>query len=252
MSVSAAFDPLAELYDLFQDWPRRLAREIGFLEPLFRRHGVRSVLDAACGTGTHLKALADRGFSVAGADLSPEMIAKSRDRLGPEVDLHAVPFTDLPLVATPADAVIVVGNSLPNAGGEEDTRESVAALAGLVNPGGLLVLHSLNYPKLVAAGGGLMPPRRVVDGDREHTFLRLFELHEGGERVILDVIALTRQGTDLSQRLARSTLWPIPPAWLAREVAATGLSVVSTTAGFSDDPFDPEVSFDVVLVARRP
>jgi len=72
------YDTLAADYDRFADWPARLAFELPFLERLFQAHGVQSVLDAACGTGRHALALAQRGYQAAGADTSAPMIERAR------------------------------------------------------------------------------------------------------------------------------------------------------------------------------
>lgn len=247
---SPAFDSLAELYDLFQDWERRLPREIGWLVPLLRAHGVETVLDAACGTGAHLEALRAEGFRVAGSDIAPEMIARARARLGADPDLAVASFADAPEHLKARDAVIVPGNSLPNAGTEEESRRSVRSLARLVRPGGLLVLHLLNFPRLVAAGGGLSPVRRVVAEGRQHLFVKLFEVHR--DRVVLDVIALVGDGDDWDRHLMRSELWPMSPRWLESEVVAAGLKDLRMTEGFSEVPFSPADSGDLVLTARRP
>ncbi len=58
--------------------------EADFLESLFARHAKtrgRSVLELACGSGRLLKSLAERGWSPAGFDLNPSMLAFARERL---------------------------------------------------------------------------------------------------------------------------------------------------------------------------
>jgi len=73
------YDDFSADYDRFVDWPARLAAELPFIERLVPQAGSpRYVLDAACGTGMHAVALARQGYQVAGADISPEMIARAR------------------------------------------------------------------------------------------------------------------------------------------------------------------------------
>lgn len=58
------------------------------------------VLDAGCGSGLHAAELIGRGATVTGADLSANLLAVARERLGPEVPLHhtdlsrPLPFSD--------------------------------------------------------------------------------------------------------------------------------------------------------------
>jgi SAM-dependent methyltransferase len=72
-----------EFYDVATGW--KLDQELDFLEEIFRRHAgvVRRVLEPCCGTGRLLKALGERGYEVAGYDLSAEMVAFARERLRP-------------------------------------------------------------------------------------------------------------------------------------------------------------------------
>ncbi|MDQ7779160.1 MAG: class I SAM-dependent methyltransferase [Planctomycetota bacterium] len=56
-----------------EDMPR-LAR-------LFRKHGVKRVLDLGCGTGRHVVFLASRGFEVDGLDIAPEGLRLTRQWL---------------------------------------------------------------------------------------------------------------------------------------------------------------------------
>jgi 2-polyprenyl-3-methyl-5-hydroxy-6-metoxy-1,4-benzoquinol methylase len=46
------------------------------------------VLDAGCGVGLHAEELVRRGAAVTGIDLSADMLAVARDRLGPDVPLY--------------------------------------------------------------------------------------------------------------------------------------------------------------------
>lgn len=46
------------------------------------------VLDAGCGSGVHAGELVDRGADVTGVDLSGDLLAIARERLGPDVPLH--------------------------------------------------------------------------------------------------------------------------------------------------------------------
>jgi len=243
------FDSLADLYDLLTDWDRRLPREVGFLAQTLKEDGVKSVLDAACGTGAHLVALEEAGFDVAGADISPRMIERSRLRLGESATLAVTGFDHLPDHLPPREAVLVLGNSLPAAGSEEAVRESLAGLAASVLPGGLLILHSLNFTALLADGGGLRPAREVKDGPRRHMFLKLFEVES--EQVVLHVIAVSWAGDEVSQRHFRTELWPLERPWLEAELNALGLTVEHATCGFDNVPFDAETSGDLLVVARN-
>jgi SAM-dependent methyltransferase len=54
------------------------------LIPLFRRKGVKRILDLGCGSGRHVVYLAERGFEVYGFDISPTAIKLARNRVKKE------------------------------------------------------------------------------------------------------------------------------------------------------------------------
>ncbi|MET4387998.1 SAM-dependent methyltransferase [Bradyrhizobium sp. F1.4.3] len=78
MTVFAEYAPWYDL--LYED--KSYASEVDFVETRLRNHGVASgkVLDLGCGTGLHAIEFARRGWSVAGIDLSHEMIARAKSR----------------------------------------------------------------------------------------------------------------------------------------------------------------------------
>lgn len=72
------YDAFSDDYDRFVNWPGRLAFELPWIERHLEEVAAVRVLDAACGTGMHAIALAQRGYQAAGADLSGGMIDRAR------------------------------------------------------------------------------------------------------------------------------------------------------------------------------
>src|SRR3954468_15766506 len=92
----------AETYEALAPFYDELTREHDYdgwtrhLEHTARRFGVggRSLLDAACGTGKSFMPFRERGYSVTGCDISPEMLAVARAK-APDVDLFAADIREL-------------------------------------------------------------------------------------------------------------------------------------------------------------
>jgi SAM-dependent methyltransferase len=100
------------------------------------RYGVRSVLDAGCGTGRVARELARRGLSVTGVDLDPAMLGTGR-RKAPQLEWH---LTDLETVdlGRAFDAVVMAGNVMIFLTPGSEGRV-LANLARHLAPGGLLI-----------------------------------------------------------------------------------------------------------------
>jgi SAM-dependent methyltransferase len=119
--------------------------EADFIEAL----GVRSVLDAGCGTGRVGRELARRGLDVAGVDIDPEMLATAREKV-PDVAWHLADLATVDLGLT-FECVVMAGNVMIFLAPGND-GDVVANMARHLGEGGLLV-----------AGFQLQPGRLSID-----------------------------------------------------------------------------------------
>ena len=157
------YNRLAAAFDIMTDWPKRLAFEMPFLEKTLRAHAARSVLDTACGTGWHSIALAQKGYAAAGADASPAMIERARQNAAASArqrSFEVADFSRLENVPGTFDALLCLGNSLPHVLSEPALRETFRQMKSKVKPGGVIIIHNLNYdlrwkkqPRFFAAEG---------------------------------------------------------------------------------------------------
>src|SRR3954449_3745566 len=77
-----AYDGLAPAYDAFTAG-HEYVRWLDYLEDLAVEHGLsgKALLDVGCGTGKSFLAMLDRGYEVVACDLSPEMVARAREKV---------------------------------------------------------------------------------------------------------------------------------------------------------------------------
>jgi len=107
------YEGFAERYDwmVSEDPIRRK-----FFQQLFADHGVKKVLDCACGTGHDLVMLNSIGCEVFASDLSGSMLAQARKNLsaaGIDVPLIQADFRHLPdSFDVQFDAVVCLTNSI--------------------------------------------------------------------------------------------------------------------------------------------
>jgi SAM-dependent methyltransferase len=141
LTARDAYDALAPAYDRFTEsydhdgWLRRL-EEIARAEGL--APGAR-VLDVACGTGKSAAPLVARGYAVTACDLSAEMVARARRRLGPRVDVFVADMRALPAGCGPFDLVTCLDDAVNYLGDEADLAAAFASVRRVLAPGGLYV-----------------------------------------------------------------------------------------------------------------
>jgi daunosaminyl-N,N-dimethyltransferase/N-dimethyltransferase len=134
------YGPRAGLYDTIYAWKDYVA-EGERLHGLLAERGIADgarVAEVACGTGKHLAELR-RWYTVAGADLSPDMLAIARQRL-PGVPL-ACQDMRAPLPGAPVDALFCLFSSIGYLHGPAALAEALGTFAAALRPGGVLVLE---------------------------------------------------------------------------------------------------------------
>ena len=133
------FHKSAELYDLFYEWKDYRAEAEKVREIVTARTpAARTLLDVACGTGSHLAHLRD-WFAVEGLDLDPELLKVATRRL-PGVDLHSGDMRDFDLGRT-FDVVTCLFSSIGYAETTDGLRQAVAAMARHLSPEGVLIVE---------------------------------------------------------------------------------------------------------------
>ncbi|MEO3808034.1 class I SAM-dependent methyltransferase [Sphaerisporangium sp. B11E5] len=219
--------------------------EVGFV---IRLAGVRpghQVLDVACGSGRHALELARRGYRVTGLDVSAEAIGYARAVAageGLDIDLRQGDMRTLPGDVRPGVAMCMgnVFGYLEHAA----TREFLAGLAGLVVPGGTLVLDYAFVAESLLPNLTLEEPPMTIGG---------VEAVSVNEYDVVNSRWLTsftfRRGTQ--EHRGTSVQHVYTAAEVGRLVTEAGFTGVELYGGTDGTPFrfgSPRL----LLVARRP
>jgi len=257
MRTADFYDRLAPVFDVMTDWEARLEFEGPFWRRLFAEHGVKSALDAACGTGGHVIEFARWRLRATGADLSPKMLELARAKAvaaGLDVTFVRTGFEELPQHFTADfDAVLCVGNSLPHVLTQDELDAALRGMGAVLRPGGVLVIQNLNYdrrwrerPRFFALDSG------VLDG-HEILIWRLADYHDTDPPAITFHIAVFRKGHRGKWRVEVNSTRQRP--WFRDELVsrleAVGMTVEAVYGGFDGAAFEPLTSPDIILVARK-
>jgi SAM-dependent methyltransferase len=112
-------------------------------------HGAR-VLDCPCGTGRISIPLAQRGFKVAGLDISNRVLEVAR-AAAPELDLQQGDMRELPWPAESFDAVLNLWTAFGYFETQAEDERVLSEVARVLVPGGLFVIDTIN-PIALARG----------------------------------------------------------------------------------------------------
>lgn len=245
------FADLADAYDALLDWPKRLANEEPFYREVFRRVGVRRVLDAACGTGRHAAWFHSWGCSVEGADLSAGMIERCRRQFGTSDRLRwVVRSFDQPVAAPELfDAVLCVGGSLSLAPDQGAVARAIGEMLRALRAGGVCVLQVLNLWHLPEGSCVWQKCKRVTLGEREHLLVK--GVHRAGARGYVDLIDVLLEPTGVTPRYDSAALLGLEATDLARYARAVGAKDVQCHGNFQCGAYQREQSQDLLVVIEK-
>jgi SAM-dependent methyltransferase len=253
------YGQLSQDYDRFVNWPARLSLEIPFLLKKLReieRPAPLRVLDAACATGQHAIALARQGFTVAGADLSAEMIALARHNAavsGMAVRFEPTGFSNLAAAFGNGsfDALFCLGNSLPHLLTPADLRAALVDFSACLAPGGLLIIQNRNFDAVLATRNRWMEPQTRTEGDHEWLFQRFYDFEPDG-LIRFNMVTLARQsGHEWQAALTSTRLSPQTRAELEQALLSAGFTSPQALDSLAEVPFDAATSSNLVLLARK-
>jgi len=269
MEAKDFYDTLGDDYDRMVSWEGRLAREDAFFRGLFDEHGVRRVLDAACGTGMHAVAFARQGRDAEGADLSPVMVDHARRNAaaaGVTVTFTVAGFGDLSALGRgPFDAVTCLGNSLPHLLDDASLDAAFQDFARALRPGGLLVIQNRNYDRVLRERLRFMPVAARADAEGETLFLRMTDFPRAAspaagaptsdpraeESIEFTIVTLKKRAGSWSQSARTTPLRALRRATLERALAEAGFSAVRFFGSYDRAAFDAPGTGDLILTATR-
>lgn len=253
-SPAAFYNTLSGSYDRMVGFEKRLhqaGRSVALLRERFQPTHAAGV-DLGCGTGAFACALAAAGFPAAGLDIAEDMLAQARanaSRLGLQVHFAAGCLQDLPQPFAPHSAglILCLGNTLPHLLDPADLARAFAGILALLAPGGLAVIQTLNYERILAR------QERIVSVDRDAglTFVRFYDFLADG-LVRFNLLSVAWEGNEARPApLSSVLLRPYRCQDLTAAAQTAGLEVILTAGAGDLTPYDAAQS-DTVLLALRP
>lgn len=149
--MALVFTKTAKFYDAiysFKDYPAEAELVKDSVDHHLKTDG-RTLLDVACGTGTHL-ALFSQWFDVYGVDLDSELLAIAGERTD-AVRLHRGDMRNFDM-GRQFDVVTCLFSSVAYMTTFDDLREAIRNMANHVKSGGVLVVEPFLYPESYSPG----------------------------------------------------------------------------------------------------
>jgi SAM-dependent methyltransferase len=250
------YDDLAPIYDeLFPQSPAATAFILGLAASPGAAPGLpRRALDIGCATASQLLDLAAAGWEAFGLEPSKAMRARAEakaERAGLDLSIAEGGMLDARgrFPKGHFGLLLCIGNTLPYLGDEAELREFLSGAAGLLAPGGSIVLQTINYGRALRLlrSGAFAFPDLEAGGS---IFRRHYE--EAQEGRISFVTELLREGKETAHE--ESALTPFGPEALAGGLRKAGFGEPRSRSGWGPAASGFSASLDgyLILSARRP
>jgi ubiquinone/menaquinone biosynthesis C-methylase UbiE len=250
--VRVAYDTLAPAYDAFTAGYRH-DRWLHEIERVAQRHGLpgRTLLDVACGTGKSFLPLLERGYSVTGCDLSPEMARRAASK-APTARVIVADMRELPRLGA-FDLITCLDDAINYLLHPDEVRSTLAGIARHLSPGGLAIwdINTLSMVRSSFSSDWV--------ADRGEWFLcwhgtASADVGRGGiVEARVDAFRRRDMTWTRSTSLHRQRHWPL--AEITRLAAESGLRILEVLGQSRGAQLEPEADEEnhikAMFVARR-
>lgn len=179
----------AQVYDRVYAWKdyRAEARRVRELVQRFGPPQAQTLLDVACGTGSHLAYLS-RWYDVTGIDANREMLRQARRKL-PRVRLVHGRMQDFRL-GQRFDVITCLFSAIGHVRSRRDLTRTLANFARHLNPGGVVIVEPWLTPEEYQSGSVHL----ATSGTADQPIARMNSSQRRGNRSVMDMHYLVAEG----------------------------------------------------------
>jgi len=149
------------------------------------------------------------------------------------------------------DAVLCLGNSLPHLIQDEDINFTLIDFFACLKPGGLLLIQNRNFDAVMQKQDRWMEPQVFQDGADQWIFERFYDFNPDGT-IGFNIVNLQRKGvSEWKSEVVSTLLKPQLRDDLQKKATWAGFKPVITYGTLGGEPFDPQNSGNLILIARK-
>jgi len=202
--------------------------EVRFIDEVLCKHDFKSVVDVGCGTGEHVRLLAELGYKAVGIDSSSKMIGYAKQK-----KIAAAKFrkADMREYAIKSDSIICMYAAINYFKKENEILEAFENFYKNLNSPGVLIIDTRYSKNLIEA-----PKSAII----EHDNGKILFISEWKKKGHMSAVYITKLA-EISQKpfieIEEHELNFLDPFWLKKKLNKTGFNV-NIFEGFSKKPYE--------------
>lgn len=243
------YNSFAKNYDLGRKITDINAKERQFYAKLFAQHGVRTVLDCACGTGRHCYLFSKMEYDVRGSDISVAMLAQARTnfkKVGIHIELTQCDFRELEKhFSRKFDAVVCLTTSLPHLHEDNDLIKALVSMKAVLVDSGIVVIDQ------GTTHSSLKPERRfelVVD---DKDFSRVFVKEIKGHLQTIHILDIFHGVPETRLEHHKVTYRILLDTDYQRLLTEAGYQKIEVMGDWDRSPYEPATSERLIVLGEK-
>ena len=245
LSNTEFFDDVSHYYDKMVNFNEALKRKTDSLSKIIISE-FKTAADIGCGSGIDSIALASNGLEVCGFDSSHQMIEKAKANAAKSN--HKISFYNMPAKGIPNsfnskfDFVCSLGNTIANIP-HNDIENSFKRFAEIVKPKGLLLLHILNYEKIINANQRIIN----INKDESNFIIRFYDFKK--EFLNFNILRFKSENPKV-RNLISTKVFPHTLELILNLLQKYSFKNIKIFQDIKKTPFHTETSNDIYLIAK--
>jgi SAM-dependent methyltransferase len=245
LTADSFYNEISEFYEKMIDFEKNLKLRVKAYQKIFAEKG--KAADLGCGVGLDSLALAINGHRVTAFDISPKMIAETKQnaiKYNIDITTHVHSFQTMPKKFNQKfNSVISVGNTIAHVNSKQ-LNAATKKMYDLLLPGGKIFLHILNYQLITKENKRI---NNIANRDGK-IIIRFYDFRK--DDLDFNILSFP-QNSPKEFQLVTTKHYPHTTREMQSYLKGVGFTKIKFTKNFAGDKFNAGDSKDIFIEATK-
>ena len=245
LKADTFYDEISDFYEKMIDFEKNLELRVKAYQEIFTEKG--KAADLGCGVGLDSLALAMNGHKVSAFDISPKMIAETKQnaiKYNVDIATHVHSFQTMPKKFNQKfNSVISVGNTIAHVNSKQ-LNATINKMYNMLLPGGKIFLHILNYQLIKKENKRI---NNIANRDGK-IIIRFYDFWE--DDLDFNILSFS-QNSPKEFQLVTTKHYPHTTSEIKSYLKGVGFNKIKFMKNFAGEKFNTGDSKDIFIEAMK-